>query len=107
MVMDEAARAGRRDWYLLARQRLRRHVEVAWDPVYGGLFRALSIDTHTFLLDKIGWVQQEGLLGIAMALEGATEGVWLVCQDHCTLLAAAEAASRKTSKRRWLGTAGM
>ena len=75
MVMDEAARAGRRDWYLLARQRLWRHVEVAWDPVYGGLFRALSIDTHTFLLDKIGWVQQEGLLGIAMALEGATEGV--------------------------------
>ena len=35
-VMDEAKRAGRRDWYALALQRLRRHIEVAWDPMYVG-----------------------------------------------------------------------
>ena len=49
----------------------RRHVEVAWDDVYGGLYRTLvHVDDNRWALDKVGWVQQEALIGLLAVLEG-------------------------------------
>lgn len=56
----------------LACRRICRHVECAWDPVYGGLVRGTTLeDDHNdkFLKDKVGWVQQEGLVALLMVIE--------------------------------------
>ena len=47
MTMVEAMRCGDRALFDLCAERFRRHVEVAWDDVHGGLFRALQVNTHT------------------------------------------------------------
>jgi hypothetical protein len=39
-----------------------RHVDVAKDPVYGGVFRGLNIESQTYLIDedcKVKWAQDE------------------------------------------------
>ena len=48
----------------------RRHVEVAWDDVYGGVFRNLQhVEKNTWLLDKVLWAQEEVLIGCMMIIE--------------------------------------
>ncbi|TMA23582.1 MAG: hypothetical protein E6J87_25020 [Deltaproteobacteria bacterium] len=50
--------------------RFRRHVEVAWDQVYGGVFRNLMhVDTNTWTLDKVLWAQEEVLIGSLLVYE--------------------------------------
>lgn len=70
MVMDEALR--RRDPALFDRAAslFRRHVELAWDHVYGGLYCNLRhVDNNTWKLDKVLFPQQEALIGLLMLVE--------------------------------------
>lgn len=75
MTMDEALRRKDRALFDLCAGRFRRHVEVAWDDVYGGLFRSLRVKTNYFELDKVLWLQEEGLVGCLMLMEH-TDDEW-------------------------------
>ena len=68
MLMAEAMRRRDRALFDLAAERFRRHLEVAWDDVYGGLFRAVHVHgAYTF--DKVLWLQEEALVGCLILLE--------------------------------------
>ena len=70
MVMDEALRRGGSDLFDRAAQRFRRHLEVAWDDVYGGVFRGIrNVDRNDWLLDKVLWPQEEALIGCLLMVE--------------------------------------
>jgi N-acylglucosamine 2-epimerase len=70
MVMDEAIRTRDRKLFDLACDRLKRHVEVAWDDVYGGVFRSLDdVDKNIWKLDKVLWAQEEVLIGTLCIIE--------------------------------------
>jgi mannose/cellobiose epimerase-like protein (N-acyl-D-glucosamine 2-epimerase family) len=48
----------------------KRHVEVAWDDVYGGVFRNLQdVQKNVWLLDKVLWAQEEVLIGSMLVTE--------------------------------------
>ena len=48
----------------------KRHVEVAWDDVYGGHFHALdNVATNTWQLNKLRWLQEEILIGAMILIE--------------------------------------
>ena len=68
MLMDEAARAADAPLFLLAASRFRRHVEVAWDPVFGGFFVGMRADAGRVVTDKVLWVQEEVLVGLLLLL---------------------------------------
>jgi N-acylglucosamine 2-epimerase len=70
MLMFEAARL--RDGQLFEKLagRFRRHVEAAWDQVYGGVFRNLQhVNNNTWLTDKVLWAQEEVLIGSLFIVE--------------------------------------
>lgn len=70
MLMAEAVR--RRDETLFDKLAawFKRHVEVAWDDVYGGVFRNLqNVDRNVWLVDKVLWAQEEVLIGSLMIVE--------------------------------------
>lgn len=70
MVMDEALRRGDRQLFDRAASLFRRHVELAWDHVYGGLYCNLRhVDNNTWELDKVLFPQQEALIGLLMLVE--------------------------------------
>jgi len=70
MLLPEAMRRKDRALFDLAAARFRRHLEVAWDDVYSGLFRAVHVHgAHTF--DKVLWLQEEALVGCLILLEHA------------------------------------
>ena len=70
MVMSEAARRKDKALLELAAKRFKRHVEVAWDDVYGGVFRSLNhVDKNFWLVDKPLWAQEEVLIGALLAAE--------------------------------------
>ena len=70
MLLPEAMRRKDRALFDLAAERFRRHLEVAWDDVYGGLFRAVNVHgAYTF--DKVLWLQEEALVGCLILLEHA------------------------------------
>ncbi len=72
MVMDEAARRKDRSLFEKAASRLRRATEVAWDDLYGGVFRSLNdAEANTWYTDKVLWAQEEVLIGTLMAAEHA------------------------------------
>ena len=52
----------------LATKRFKRHLEVAWDSMYGGYFRAMSVNS-TYTLDKVLWLQEEVLVGLMILIE--------------------------------------
>jgi N-acylglucosamine 2-epimerase len=84
-VMAEGCRIKDNTLIELACDRIRRHVECAWDPVFGGLNRGLSLCNngkssghHNLsgadyndkqLMDKVAWVEQEGLVALLMVQE--------------------------------------
>jgi mannose/cellobiose epimerase-like protein (N-acyl-D-glucosamine 2-epimerase family) len=64
MVLYEAARRKDKQLFELAARRFKRHVEVAWDDVYGGVFRSLNhVDNYVWLVDKVLWALEEVLIG--------------------------------------------
>lgn len=70
MVMDEALRRHDEVLFERAADRFRRHVEVSWDHIYGGLFRGLRhVDRNEWLLDRVLWLQEEVLIGCLMLFE--------------------------------------
>jgi len=70
MIMSEAVRRKDRALFELAARSFKRHVEVAWDGVYGGVFRSLNnVDKNVWLLDKVLWAQEEVLIGALMVVE--------------------------------------
>ncbi|NQD70128.1 hypothetical protein HP439_05275 [Sphingobacterium shayense] len=70
MVIKEAHRRNDIALFELATKRFRRHVEVAWDDLYGGFFHSLeSIDNYHFLTDKVLWAQHEVLIGCTLLIE--------------------------------------
>ena len=63
MVLHEALRRKDRALFDRAADRIKRHIEVAWDDVYGGAFRSLiHIDDNTWGIDKVLWLQEEFLI---------------------------------------------
>ena len=69
MLLHEAMRLKDRSLFDLVADRLKRHLEVAWDDVYGGFFRSLRVKSHNFVLDKVLWLQEEVLIGTLVLLE--------------------------------------
>jgi mannose/cellobiose epimerase-like protein (N-acyl-D-glucosamine 2-epimerase family) len=76
MMLYEAARTKNKSIFYTAAQRFRRHVEVAWDGVYGGVFRSLNnVDQNLWSLDKVLWAQEEALNG-ALFIAAQTGSQW-------------------------------
>ncbi len=64
MILYEALRRRDQKLFATAAARFRRHVEVAWDDVYGGVFRNLQhVDNNIWSVDKVLWAQEEVLIG--------------------------------------------
>lgn len=74
MLMDEARRRHDAPLFWLAAQRFHRSVEVAWDRVYGGLFRGMAAETGVPVTDKVLWVQEEAIIGCLLIVECITCG---------------------------------
>jgi mannose/cellobiose epimerase-like protein (N-acyl-D-glucosamine 2-epimerase family) len=68
MLLHEAIRAEDRSLFDLAAERLKRHLDVAWDDVYGGFFRAMSVNAE-YTFDKVLWLQEEVLIGTMILME--------------------------------------
>ena len=70
MIAYEAAQTRNRKLFDQAAERFRRHVEVAWDGIYGGVFRSLNhVDRNEWALDKVLWAQEEVLIGALLIYE--------------------------------------
>jgi N-acylglucosamine 2-epimerase len=70
MIVAEAVRTRNKPLFEKAAARFRRHVEVAWDRVYGGVFRSLNhVDRNLWALDKVLWEQGEVLTGCMLIYE--------------------------------------
>jgi mannose/cellobiose epimerase-like protein (N-acyl-D-glucosamine 2-epimerase family) len=70
MLLYEATRIKSPQLFDAAAERFRRHVEVAWDDVYGGVFRSLNnVDLNLWSLDKVLWAQEEVLVGSLFVFE--------------------------------------
>lgn len=75
MLLHEALRRKDAKLFTVAADRFRRHVEVAWDDVYGGVLRNLmNVHANSWTLDKVLWAQEEVLIGSLVVYEcsGAT-----------------------------------
>ncbi|HCL31848.1 MAG TPA: hypothetical protein DIC52_25905 [Candidatus Latescibacteria bacterium] len=68
MILHEALRRQDRALFDLAAERLKRHIEVAWDDVYGGFFRAMEVN-GVLTFDKVLWLQEEVLIGTMILME--------------------------------------
>lgn len=69
-VLMEAVRINDETLFNIAAQRFRRHLEVAWDDVYGGVLRSLNnVEENDWSLDKVLWVQEEVLNGLLVMVE--------------------------------------
>lgn len=70
MLMKEAERLRDNKLYDQLAAWFRRHVEVAWDDVYGGVFRNLQhVGKNAWIVDKVLWAQEEVLIGCMMIIE--------------------------------------
>lgn len=70
MLMYEAVRLRDKRLFEFAMKQFKRHVTVAHDDVYGGVFRNLqNVDKNIWTLDKALWVQEEVLIGSLYAVE--------------------------------------
>lgn len=70
MVFFEAERRRDKKLYERTIDVFKRHVEVSWDDVYGGAFRALyNVDENDWALDKVLWLQEEVLIGTLFMAE--------------------------------------
>jgi mannose/cellobiose epimerase-like protein (N-acyl-D-glucosamine 2-epimerase family) len=70
MVLYEAVRKKDKALWDRAAEYFKRHVEVAWDDVYGGAFRALyNVDEYQWATDKVTWLQEEILIGTMFMIE--------------------------------------
>jgi mannose/cellobiose epimerase-like protein (N-acyl-D-glucosamine 2-epimerase family) len=72
-IMERAIKLKDVNLFQIAAERFKRHVEVAWDGVYGGVFRSLNnVDKNLWEVErlcKVLWAQQEVLNGIIILIE--------------------------------------
>ncbi len=69
MLMDEAKRRKDESLFDVAAQRFKRHVQVAWDDVYQGVFHCLdNVEENKWLLDKVLWAQHEVSIGLLILI---------------------------------------
>lgn len=74
MVLHEARRRDDQALFDLAAARFRRHLKVAWDDVFGGVFRNLQhVERNVWLTDKVLWAQEEVLIGTLLLVESGAE----------------------------------
>lgn len=77
-VMNYAVLIKDKALFLRATNEFKRHVNVAWDDVYGGHFHAMdNVATNTWQLNKLRWLQEEILIG-AMILIEHTGDAWAI-----------------------------
>ena len=70
MLMQETIRRHDENLFEKFALWLKRHVEVAWDDVYGGVFRNLQdVQRNVWLVDKVLWAQEEVLIGSLLVTE--------------------------------------
>ena len=70
MLMHEAVRLKDRELFNTFAEWFKRHVEVAWDDVYGGTFRNLQhVEKNIWVVDKVLWLQEEVLIGALFIVE--------------------------------------
>jgi mannose/cellobiose epimerase-like protein (N-acyl-D-glucosamine 2-epimerase family) len=70
MVLYEAARLKDKQLFDTAAERFHRHLEIAWDDIYGGAFRSLdNVDKNIWKVDKVLWLQEEVLIGTLFIVE--------------------------------------
>jgi N-acylglucosamine 2-epimerase len=70
MVMWEAERCNNPHMFLKAAHLFKRHVQVSWDDVYGGIFPGVEhVLSNRWQLDKQMWAQVEVLVGCLMLVE--------------------------------------
>lgn len=76
MLLEEAIARGDARLFQTVEERFRRHVEVAWDAVYGGVFHNLrNVDENRWVLDKVLWAQEEVLIDALLLFE-RTKSPW-------------------------------
>lgn len=68
MMLVEAMRRRDRALFDTMAERFRRHIEVAWDDVYEGVFRGMHVHGAP-LFDKVLWAQEEVLIGCMILME--------------------------------------
>ncbi len=74
MVVNEAVRIKDKSLFRLAAERFKRHVEVAWDDVYGGIFEGLyNVNKNVWKIEKSLWAQEEVLVGTMFIIEHTGE----------------------------------
>jgi len=70
MVMYEAHRRKDKKLFDKAARIFKRHLEVAWDDVYGGVYMAVkNLDQNIWDLRKGLWAQEEVLIGLLFVIE--------------------------------------
>ncbi len=70
MLLYEAERRKDDALFGLVTERFKRHIEVAWDDVYGGVFRSLDhVNENIWKTDKVLWAQEEVLIGSLFMIE--------------------------------------
>jgi mannose/cellobiose epimerase-like protein (N-acyl-D-glucosamine 2-epimerase family) len=76
MLLHEAVRRRDKKLFDALSDWFKRHVEVAWDDVYGGVFRNLqNVEKNVWLVDKVLWAQEEVLIGSMFIFE-QTGALW-------------------------------
>lgn len=76
MLLHEASRLHDEKLFDTLAAWFKRHVEVAWDDVYGGVFRNLqNVDRNLWLVDKVLWAQEEVLIASLFIIE-RTGAAW-------------------------------
>ena len=78
MILHEAMRRGAAPRFQVVAARLHRHLEVAWDDVYGGLGIGHQIDTGAFNYSKRAYVQEEAMIGLMTVIERLGAPAWAV-----------------------------
>jgi N-acylglucosamine 2-epimerase len=70
MVLYEGYRRRDKELFRRGEALFKRHLEVAWDRVFGGFFRGLKdVYANLWILDKPLWTQEEALIGSLSIIE--------------------------------------
>jgi len=68
-ILREAVRLNDRELFGTAAERLKRHLEVAWDDVYGGLGWSMHVDKGCVDYRKTSYVHEEAMIGLLTLIE--------------------------------------
>ena len=69
-VMNYAVLIKDANLFKRASAEFKRHVDIAWDDIYGGHFHVMeNVSTNTWTLNKLRWLQEEILIGALILIE--------------------------------------